>query len=475
MATATAAGKVSGDRLNPQSMPLPDADLADKNPLAPSVSAAVTSSVIEAMRGDVERVFKNPEEQKKVYKMLADADAQSKARKIIHTKSEEPFKKFITLWKIRFKYGIHWGKRFYVMRLIRNVALGKFYNFFKIKKYILRGIEYAGTYRCNFRCHHCLCIRLDESDVRREMVPEDYARVTKEAMALGATTFGLEGGEPFVNQHWAEILEACQGKVNHLVISTNGWHFNEERAKRAAELGVDTVNFSLDSGYREMHDLFRLRYGSFDRVMEGIRLCRKYGIKVIINTVVHRENIYTEHYRALLDLAEREKLLINTLFAKGVGNLKGRDVLLDEQGIRDYHELIRPYNYVQRHLNYNYGKQFGCPGTKEMINMTPYGDVLNCANMHIYLGNVMEYPLKTIRDNALKKTPFGAYHSCFLADDRDFMNVYYSLLDRKPHFSIKEFNEDLYQYEQENEKVVYPELRAAVGDLKSETFEIKSA
>ena len=438
----------------------------DEAPLAPSISAATTSSVLEAMRGDINRVFKDPDERVRVEQMLREAEEQTRNREVVHTRREQPFKKFLTLWRIRFHYGIHWSKPFYPFRLARNVFLGKFYNLFKIKKYVLRGIEYAGTYRCNFRCHHCLCIRLDESDKRREMEPEDYARVTKEAMALGATTFGLEGGEPFVNQQWAEILEACQSKYNHTIISTNGFLFDEAKAKRAAELGVDTINFSLDSGIREMHDLFRLRYGSFDKVMEGIRLCRKYGIKVIINTVVHRENIYTAHFRELMEFCEREELLLNTLFAKGVGNFKGRDVLLSDEDIKNYEKVIEPYNYIQRHLNYNYGKQFGCPGTKEMINMTPYGDVLNCANMHIYLGNVMEEPLQVVRDRALKKTPFGAYHSCFLADDRDFMNVYYPLLERKPHFSIQEFNDDLHKYEQDQGRVVYPELRKPQDEEK---------
>ncbi|MEO5370886.1 MAG: radical SAM protein [Magnetococcus sp. DMHC-1] len=415
-------------------------------------------SVLDAMRLDVDKVFKEPADRVRVLEMLKKAKEETAKRQIIRVRQEEPLNKFLTLWRIRFRYGIHWSKPFYPFRLARNVLLGKTYNFLNLKKYVLRGIEFAGTYRCNFRCHHCLCIRLDESDKRREMEPPDYERVVKEAMDLGATTFGLEGGEPFVSQYWAEILEACQSRYNHIVISTNGFLFDEEKAKKCAELGVDTINFSLDSGVAEMHDLFRIRYGSFNKVMEGIALCRKYGIKVIINSVVHKENIYTEHYRDLLDFCEREKLLINTLFAKGVGNFKDKDVMMNEDDIKAYHELIRPYNWVQRHLNYNYGKQFGCPGTKEMINMTPYGDVLNCANMHIYMGSVMEEPLKVIRERALKNTPFGAYHSCFLADDRDFMNVYYPLLKRQPHFTIEEFRADLKKYEAENNKVVYPEL-----------------
>ncbi|MBF0179301.1 MAG: radical SAM protein [Magnetococcales bacterium] len=416
-------------------------------------------SVLETMRANIKHVFKDPAQQVKVNKLLDEAIEQTNRREVKHVRSVDPVKKFINLWRLRFRYGIHWKKPFYPFRLARNVLMGKIYNTFGIKKYILRGIEYAGTYRCNFRCQHCLCIRLDESKTRREMEPPDYKRVTQEAMDLGAVTFGLEGGEPFVSQYWAEILEACQSHYNHIVISTNGFLFDEAKAKKCAELGVDTINFSLDSGIPELHDLFRMRYGSFQKVMEGIKLCRKYGIKVIINTVVYRENLYTDHWRELLEFSEREQLLINTLFAKGVGNFKDKDVMMSDEDIANYHKVIDPYTWVQRHLNYNYGKQFGCPGTKEMINMTPYGDVLNCANMHIYLGNVMEKPLKEIREQAFKTTPFGDYHACFLADDRDFMNVYYPLLQKKPHFTVQEFRDDLRIYEEKNNKVVYPELR----------------
>ncbi len=419
------------------------------------------TSVIHTMQKQIKEISKTPQEALRIESLLKEAFQQSKNRVIHdHIRKNRPLKRFLTLWKIRFIYGIHWSKPLYPFRLARNVIKGKIFNILGIKKYVLRGIEFAITYKCNFKCNHCLCSRIEESHMRREMSPEDYARIVKEAMKLGCTTFGLEGGEPFVSPVWEDIIKACKPKYNHIIVSTNGYLFNETTARRCADLGVDTVNFSLDSGYPELHDLFRRRRGSFNRVMEGIRLCRKYGIKVVINTVVHKENLYTENFRALLEFCEQKKILVNTLFAKGVGNFKDKDVLLDQEDKKAYEELIKPYCYVQRHLNFNYGKQFGCPGTKEMINMTPYGDVLNCANMHIYFGNVMEEPLKVIRDRALKHTPFGRYQACFLAEDPDFMEIYYGLLGTHNHISIEEFRESLDRYEKQHHKTVYPELHA---------------
>lgn len=419
------------------------------------MGAAVKESVYISMEQEICELFKDPDEARKVRDLLCHAEEQSSRKLIRPRKKRDLFQKMITLWKIRFKYGIHWKKPLYPFRLARNILIGKFYHLLNIQKSVLRGIEFAGTYRCNFNCNHCLCARIEESSIRREMLPEDYARVVKEAMALGCTTFGLEGGEPFVSPVWEDIIKACMPRYNHIIISTNGFLLDENKAKRCSELGVDTINFSLDSGVPEIHDLFRRRRGSYGRVIKGIELCRRYGIKVIINTVVHKGNLYSDHFRELLEFCEREELMVNTLFAKGVGNFKDKEVMLDESDLKAYEKLIEPYNYVQRHLNHNYGKQWGCPGTKEMINMTPYGDVINCANMHIYFGNVMEEPLKVIREKALGVKPFGHYRSCFLAEDKDFMAIYYPALEEKGHLSLAEFEGVLKAYEKKHNKVLY--------------------
>ena len=415
-----------------------------------------SDKLFATMRAQVEEISRSAAETAKILALLQEAEEQSQRKEIKVTRKSQPLKKFMATWRNRFHYGVHWSKPLYPLRLARNILLGKTYRLFGLHKFVLRGVSFNATYKCNFRCNHCLCSQLEQSDSRPEMTPSDYQRVVKEAMDLGAMCFDNAGGEPFVSPIWQELIKACRAKYNYVFVSTNGFLFNEERAKRCKELGVSTIYFSLDSGYPELHDLFRRQRGSFERVMAGIELCKKYGLKTIINVVVHKGNLYTDHFREVLELGERKKILINTKFAKSVGNFKDKDSMLDEQDIEAFNQLMVPYNYAQRHLANNYGKQWGCPGTKENVIITPYGDVLNCAEMHVYLGNVLEEPLKDIRDRALKETPFGHYNACFLTEDKAFMSVYYKKMENAKQISIQELKEGLKQYQEQHKSSYTP-------------------
>ena len=414
----------------------------------------------------IQEIYQNPSDADRVKMLVRKAEEESRLKEIRPLKKVRPLYNKWVFFKIMYRYGIHWAKPIYPFRLLRNILLSKSYALSKIDKHVLRGCEFALTYKCNFHCSHCLCARINESGERKELEPEDYRRIVSEAMKLGATTFGIEGGEPFVKKEWIEIIKACRPKYNHIIITTNGYLFNESAARKCAKLGVDTINVSLDNGIAELHDLFRRKPGSYKRVMNVIRLCKKYGLKVVINTVLHKRNLYTEGFLKILELGEKEKVLVHVLFAKAIGSFKDNDAMLDEEDIKAYEKLSEhyPYAYVHHEIKRrrtisNYGHA-GCHGTKEMLNFTPYGDVMNCANMHIYFGNVQEESLAGIRARALKRTPFSKYRPCYLTMDKDFMNVYYSLVGKKPHVDIDEFNNALNDYEKIHNRKVYPDFRA---------------
>ncbi len=431
-------------------------------------------SVFVTYEDDIQKMWKTEAEREHVRSLLRAAQEESDNRTINVTRPVEPLRKKWAGMMILLKYGIHWRKPFYPLRLVKNFAKAFFFRIMGMKnRYAFRGVEFAITYLCNFKCTHCLCANIEESKTRKELTPEETARVVDEAMAMGATTFGLEGGEPLFKPDWREYIKAFKPLYNHVIISTNGFMFNEKIIKECYDLGVDTINVSLDSGIPELHDLFRRKRGSFQKVMNMIGWAEKYGIKIVVNTTLHKGNLYTTGFRELLELCERRKIMINILFAKGVGEFKDKNCMLDHHDIAAYRQIIKPYAYAHIHhtagkeghddsVSYNYGAG-GCPGTSEMFNMTPYGDVIQCANMHIYFGNVRDMSLREIRDKVIHESPFGKPANCFLTLDPDFMNVYYPLLDSKgemkyagdTHVSLEEFNSALMKYEEKNQKIVY--------------------
>ena len=266
-------------------------------------------------------------------------------------------------------------------------------------------------------------------------------------------------------------MRAWAPKYNHIIVSTNGWYCDETRVKELAEIGVDTINVSLDSGTPELHDLFRRQTDSYEKVMDTIKWARKYGIGIVLNTTVSRFNLYTKGLIEILEFGQRERLLVNILFGKGVGGFREKDAMLKPEDFVAFEKIAAPFDYWHIHhsgrLKANQSR-VGCPGMNEMLNFTPYGDAIICANNHVYLGNVVDEPLKKVRDRGLYESPFGRYQQCFLTQDEDFMEIYYPMLEKKQkaesYISLKDFRDELENYEKKHNKVVYPHMRPLSDD-----------
>ena len=346
------------------------------------------------------------------------------------------------LWfAIRLKYGLHWGKPFYVLRVLRNVARAKWYLLTGQKKFVLRGIDFAVTYTCNFNCEHCYAEKL--KDKNRPLVSiADYERVCRQAMALGCLCFSLQGGEVFLRRDWEAVIKAFKPRKNHLLLTTNGSLITEARVKRLKELGLDTLYFSVDSGIAAEHDAFRNHKDSFKKIMQAVALCKKHKIKIVFNTCVTKQNLYSDGLKRLLDFSHENRILVETIFARCLGNFDGRhEVMLDDADVRYYYDLRKNYPFVVRDLDNNYGK-WGCPTVKEVLYITAYGDVCPCPYSHVALGNIKDEPLDAIRNRGLATRWYDHYHhECLTAMDGEFMKAYYPKIEEKPLVSIEELLE----------------------------------
>lgn len=261
---------------------------------------------------------------------------------------------------------------------------------------------------------------------------KDYQRVAKETLKMGVFHFSFQGGEPLIDKRLPEIIKAFKPDRSYISVTTNGLLLSRETILQLKSWGVDKINISLDSMVASEHDRFRGVSGTFDRAWEGMLATLKEGLKVTINTTVSHQNIHSEGIKKLLNWAIKNKVIINPIFAAPLGRWEdNREILMTKEDREHIDKFRQKSTYVRRDMDSNY-KTFGCPAVKEVLYITPYGDVLPCPFLHLNLGNVLEEPLERIRNRALEYEIFRKYHqACLASEDRKFMKRYLSAISGK--------------------------------------------
>lgn len=344
---------------------------------------------------------------------------------------------FYRAWLIC-KYGLIWKKPVYVMLLLRNLVKSNVHQLFGMNKFVLRGIDFAPTFECNFNCEHCytkLLTPADPSKKRRILGIEDYKRLYREATRLGCISFCFQGGGQMLGSGFdflLQIIGVMHPKTHHITITTNGSFLTEDKIAALKKAHVDTITLSIDSGIEEEHDRFRGVPGNYRNITSLIPLIQRHGIRVFINTVISKDNVRGDGFRKLLDFSHKRRLGLATILAKPLGRWKGqRNRLMSEDDIRYYYKLRKNYPFACRDNDNNYVRRERCYALKENVFITPYGDVCACPFTHVLLGNVFEEPLAVIRDRALKIKWWGTYwKKCLTAIDEEFMDIYYPLVEK---------------------------------------------
>jgi len=168
------------------------------------------------------------------------------------------------------------------------------------------------TENCNFRCRYCAFFAHLSKDYKSQLMTKEMAD-----KALGLflkycskdpnqkKSIVLYGGEPLLNvptfkyivkRIRDEVFEKnCGGNVE-IITFTNGSLINEDIAKFCSRNKVIPI-VSID-GPKEIHDLMRRdinKKETFNRVLQGYFLLKKYGCNVGISTTVASHNIKCFH------------------------------------------------------------------------------------------------------------------------------------------------------------------------------------
>ena len=146
------------------------------------------------------------------------------------------------------------------------------------------------TDRCNIRCFYCMPEDNPVFMQREEILSfEEIERFVRVVARLGVRKIRLTGGEPLVRRNLATLIEKllAVSEIRDLALTTNGILLPEQAAALYAA-GLRRINVHLDTLDPERFKLITRRDG-FEKVLEGIFLCKRLGFDPIkINSVAAR-------------------------------------------------------------------------------------------------------------------------------------------------------------------------------------------
>src|ERR1700675_3906460 len=270
------------------------------------------------------------------------------------------------------------------------------------------------THRCPLGCPYCsnplaLDKRNDELDAAA------WARVFREAAALGVLQVHLSGGEPAARRDLPEIVKAAHdaGLYSNLITSAVG--LTPQTLSALADAGLDHVQISIQDSDQTSADHIAGYDGASGRKRALAGEVVKLGLPLTVNMVVHRANIGRIEPMVELALAlGAARVEIAHVQYYGWA-LKNRAALMPsreqvEQAMRQV-ELLRERHHGRIVIDAvvpDYYARFPKPCVggwgRRSLNVTPSGRVLPCHAAESIPGlefwSVMDHSLREIWESS---------------------------------------------------------------------------
>jgi len=148
-------------------------------------------------------------------------------------------------------------------------------------------VRVSVTDRCDFRCTYCMSEDMDFLPKKDVLSLEELDRLCNTFIDLGVKKLRITGGEPLVRKNIMQLFSNLGKKLGQgleeLTLTTNGSQL-DRYAKDLFDNGVRRINVSLDSLEKNKFKKIT-RIGDLDKVINGIMVAKKVGLKIKINTV----------------------------------------------------------------------------------------------------------------------------------------------------------------------------------------------
>jgi len=269
------------------------------------------------------------------------------------------------------------------------------------------------TYRCNLKCLHCYAAR----DSRNELSLDEILELANQLIEMPVLQVSVGGGEPLLRfEELIELVKKLTSRRIDVIVATNGTLLDEEKALELKKAGLLTLQFSLD-GIGKVHDSIRGVTGSFEKVVEAIKLAKGLGFKVIIKTIAQRANLgqLYDLFRLVNELGV-DGWSVNRVIPSGRAKANFQRVHVS---FKEFDRTVQPIREFARRAAgilsismEDYPRPFEeepladdyavCPAGTTSIHISPDGSVKPCSYFpdSYICGNVRREPLIDIWNNS---------------------------------------------------------------------------
>ena len=268
------------------------------------------------------------------------------------------------------------------------------------------------TYRCPLQCPYC-SNPIDYAQYKDELTTQEWFDVFDQARHMGAVQLGFSGGEPLVRQDLEELVAYAHQKGFYTNLITSGMGLTEARIASLKDAGLQHIQISFQASDPVVNNLLAGSKHAFEQKYEMSRLVKQYDYPMVLNFVIHRQNI--DQIDQIIDLcleleADTVELAICQFYGWAFENIEGllptkEQVVRAERITNEYRQKIEARGIKCKLIfvvpDYYEERPKACMDGwgKIFLTVAPDGTALPChaaRQLPIAFPNVKQTPLKDI-------------------------------------------------------------------------------
>lgn len=296
-----------------------------------------------------------------------------------------------------------------------------------LKKRIPTDATIELTHKCHMDCVMCYL-----HEVQNEMDTSQVKYVLDALKEEGCIFLLITGGEVFLRKDLLEILDYATELGFVVTLKTTATLMTEKAAKKIKEFGIKEVHVSILGSTAEVHEEITCKTGSFNRMVEGVKVLLREGVRVKMKTVVTRGHVdeilkIRKFCTEELGLPDNSNTFDSNIFPKSNFNRVPLKYRLTDDELKELYRILKdehipafPFVDSQEPIN---DLQLSCSAGINGISVSPNGDVYACSALPFSAGNMVKESLRGIMDGeknteCINNIKLSSNKDCSVCEDR---------------------------------------------------------